>query len=378
MPDWSLLKAVNDPGILLDGRNKWAAAGRDPAKLHTDFRFFDLQPAPLSDWESAKAWWRVMFFRFIDKTYLERYAPIVDSVEENNEYFANSTWTDPQDAKRCIQSAQAACAVWSSEFRGRTVHSPDGGEGFIPDNCRVVVGNGPVTNTTPREYYQMVVDTDSILGMHPYSLWVNKQRAPDDWQNHSGLWLREEQRYGLKPRYLWSECGPYNGTSAGGWRISNCLNGDVALLVEAMRQWIRDVAKTDAYHEGRIVGPGAFFTSGGGAAWEHYELFTPQLSAIAQMLQSEWKPGVLNNVDHLTESLIREHANAILALVPFKPFQVKAKNPCALYDKPDGKLIKTITDQRTMDVFETVGAWYKVTQAAPIYWCKASATTDVL
>ena len=58
--------------------------------------------------------------------------------------------------------------------------------------------------------------------------------------------------------------------------------------------------------------------------------------------------------------------------------KVKANNPCTLHGLPGGAVLRTITDGRTMDVFEKSGAWLRVTKApSTIYWCQQAQTTQV-
>lgn len=297
MPDGALLKAFS-PSTLREGKEKWAAAGRDPAKLITCLRHFDVQSAPAGSWESVKAHWRAMFARFVDATYLRDFAPFVDIVSEANEYTATSTWQDATDKARALMSVRGAVAVWNGEYRGKVVSA----------HTRLALLSGPVSNDIPREVLELAVAEDCPIDYHAYTRWQNKQRYANDWQDDSGRWHFIEQRDGLKPDWLFGECGPYID-AAGGWRRADVLGGDVALLVEAMRRWVRDVATTPACREGRILGPGAWFTSGG-QGWPYYELETGQLLPIAQMMAAEWRPGV-KDVDAELKAKINEQVQVI-------------------------------------------------------------------
>jgi hypothetical protein len=315
--------------MLVDAKAEWARLGRDPAKLHTDFRHFDfIYPfeRPYS-FAELKDIWRANFRRFIDRTYLERYAAHIDSCETLNEYYDTRMAHDSAFLAPYLASAQAAVAVWESEFRGRVVTSADGGHGLIPASCRLVIGNSPVGNDIAREFFALAVDSDNILGVHPYSKWEHKQRDPQDFRFHSGRWNWDEQEYGIKPVYAFTECGPYLD-AANGWRYSDCMGGDMGLLLGGMRDWVRDVANTDAYREGRILGPGAFFTSGG-FGWEMYQYKTDELIELYKMLAVEWKPPAPQEdpMDEVLKTKIREHAQAILDLLeppaPAPLFQVR-------------------------------------------------------
>lgn len=336
MPDGYLVKAF-DPSVLREARQVWAAAGRNPAKLYTDYRHYDfIYPFDRHySWEELKHIWRTNFRRFIDRTYLEQYTAYVDMVEELNEYYDTRMAHDPAILAPFLNNARAAVAIWNEEYRGKTVTSADGGRGEIPASCKLVIGNSPVGNDIAREFYQLAISSDNILGIHPYSKWHNSVRDPQDFRYHSGRPFFHESEYGLKPVYANTECGPYFD-AAQGWRAGVCMGGNQDLLVSGMRAWIRDVATTAAYRDGRILGPGAFFTSGGGDQWRLYELETPQLLALAGMLRDEWHPGTGDDMpplDDVSRARIKVLAQEIIHIAEGKwwltlplPFTIPAVN----------------------------------------------------
>ena len=296
MPDWALLKSVNDPAILVDGMAKWAAAGRDTNRLWTDFRHHDLYypqfDAVAYTWEELKVTWRMNFRRFIDATYLREYAQHIKLVEELNEYTDTRMITDKALLAPRLLSAQAAVWVWNNEYRGR-VREVDGVEGLIPANCRLVICNSPVGNDVPKEFYALSVAEDAPLGVHPYTHWVNGVRDPLDFRYHSGRWHYNEQAYGIKPNYVWTECGPYAGVLEG-WRHQNVMNGNQELLNFGMADWWQDCQQTAAYKEGRILGPGAWFTSSiSQDQWNYYRLYEPELTPLADLARQIWKIGTI-------------------------------------------------------------------------------------
>lgn len=332
MPDGALLKAVDDPGLLMDGKQKWAAAGRDPAKLITCYRYENLQ-LPLGDWESLKAQWREQFGRFIDRTYLDKYLPHIDLVEGTNETTDDDMTRNPARLAPSLESARAAVAVWNDEYRGKVV----------PAACRLVLCNGPVGNSIAREFFQLAVASDNVLGYHPYSRWVNKVRDDLDWIFHSGRWNQDEQSYALllgksvKPVWAFTECAPY-GNHDNGWRDPGCLGSDVNLLVAAFRAWWRDLATTDAYAEGRILGPGAWFTSGQ-VHWESYQLQTDQLIPLARAAAEEWKePSAMpyNLSDPDFAGLVAANQAQATILAKYRP---APPPPAALYPTGKGMLV---------------------------------------
>jgi hypothetical protein len=205
MPDYTLLKAVNDASILIDGRNKWIAAGRDPAKLFLDHRYVTFY---YPDFDGAdqdktldeyKIIWRANFAKTIDATYYTKYAPYIRLVEELNEYTDTRMITDKALLAPRLRSARAAVLVWNAEYRGRN---------GIPDDARLVVCNSPVGNDIPIEYFQLCRDEDAVLGVRTYTHWVNKVRDPEDFRYHSGRPFFNEQEYGIKVDYVLGETGP--------------------------------------------------------------------------------------------------------------------------------------------------------------------------
>lgn len=290
MPNGALIKSVNDPSLLREARQHWASAGRDLSKLWTDYRHHDLDYYFSTDFDQMVAKWRINFRRFIDATYIKEYAPHVLLVEELNEYTDTRMVTDKSLLAPRLTSAQAAVSVWNKEYRGRTL-TIEGNTGTIPSNCRLVICNSPVGNDVPREFYQLSVNEDAPLGVHPYTHWINKARDPQDFRYHSGRWHYNEQQYGIKPNYVFTESSPYGGVLEG-WRHQSVCGGDRNLLIEAMRLWFLDLQSTPAYSEGRILGPGAWFTSSrNDDQWGYYRLWESELTPIADLAMSLWKPG---------------------------------------------------------------------------------------
>lgn len=380
MPDYSVLKGF-DAGLLRDGKLKWAEAGRDPKKLITVLRHSDFTTAPRNaTWLEAKAHIRKQFYNFVDGTYLREYAAFVDVVSEANEYWTDTTWTDSDKGAGVKQHFRAVWTVWNDEFRGKTVTNPnDGGTGFIPADCRVALGAVTVSFKFPRDMLAEVVASDNVADMHCYMQCSNGVRVANDWRDHSGLFDVQEQETGLRPRWLFGESGPYLNTDFG-WRHPSCLNANEDALVLNMKAWWNDLSKTSAYQQGRLLGAGCWFTSGH-VGWQYYQLETPQLIKLADALRPIWKPGddivdknkVLDECDEIDMHVANIRAE-VLSPVPFK---VKADNPCNLYDKPNGAVIRVLTDSRMMDVFQVQGTWLRVTNAPTIYWCKLSEVTLV-
>lgn len=374
MPDGAVVKAF-DGGLLREAKQTWAAAGRDPARLITVLRHYDVFTAPEGSYAEALAHWRAMYARWADATFFDRYAPYVDIVSESNEYSAWSTWTDARETRKALYNVAAAAEVWNSDYRGQR---------GVSDDCRVALLASPVGNGWPREITQIAVDTDSYLDYHAYCYAPDGRRAADCWRNHSGLWHFIEHEHGLRPRWLFGESGPYRDAQMG-WRHPLCLGGDVEKLVAVMSAWWRDVATTPAYREGRIAGPGCWFTSGN-VGWEWYQLDAGPLLRLAQACRPLWALGEYIEMDAVK---IAGWARQILAEAtgnwweqwaagPLDPTLHRAKSVDAslpLYRSPAVPPFETrIVNPETyiLNCHERQGEWLRVTGGATVIWCKAT------
>ena len=310
LPDNALVKSVSDAGLLREAVQAWLAAGRDREQLTTCYRHYDIAMPPREwDWEETKLWCEMMIRRYVDGTYLREYAGSIDLVQGPNETTSNSTWDDPADAAYHIRAEAAMASVWNNRFRGRTVQSVDGGEGFVPAHCRMTLLSGPVGNDIPVEIFRLALAEDSPVDYHAYEHVVNGVRDPGDWQYHSGRWAMLEEKYGLHPRWIFGECGPYADTDRG-WRHPDVLGGDIHKLIQAMRAWYADVAATPAFRENRILGQGAWFTSGVDPRWRHYQYDAPDLVALANGIRDLWKANPMpvitgNTPDELNQTIAK-------------------------------------------------------------------------
>lgn len=279
LPDHSLAKAVDRADILK------TVKGINPSHF-TILRHWDdsLQHYDgNTNWsvllERARNWFRT----HIDGTFYQKYVPYVDAVSWHNEIWANSQ-SQAERLER-IEATRAAVWVWENEYKPT----------FDGKNIKLVIGEAAVGNDMPREIAQIAIESGNLLGYHPYSLWNNKVRDPGDFEWISGRYDQMEKNWGLKPVWVFTECGPFSSV-LDGWRSSKVLGADVNLYVEAMRQWIRDMAQTSAYQEGRILGFTPF-TTGGGDRWKLFETRQPEMSLLADMIREEWKPGTYTPPD---------------------------------------------------------------------------------
>ena len=311
LPDNALIKSVSDAGLLREAVQVWLAAGRDRRQLTTCYRHYDIAMPPREwNWELTKFWQEMMIRRYINGTYLREHAEYVDLVQGTNETTSTSTWNDPADAAYHIRAEAAMVGVWNDKFRGRVVQSVDGGEGFIPADCKMTLLSGPIGNDIPRDIFRLSLSEDAPIDYHAYTHVENGVRDPGDWQYHSGRWAMLEEEYGLKPQWVFGECGPYADTDRG-WRHSDVLGGDIHKLIQAMRSWYTDVVSTPAFQEGRVLGQGAWFTSGNDPRWRHYQHNTPDLIALANAIRDLWKGVTMPTITSNTESELDQ------ALQPF-------------------------------------------------------------
>ena len=289
LPDNALVKSVSRPDLLRGAVQIWTAAGRDRRRLTTCYRHYDLLMPPREwNWVETKFWQEMMIRRYIDGTYLREYAGHVDLVQGTNETTSTSTWNDPADAAYHIRAEAAMVSVWNDKFRGRTVQSVDGGEGFIPANCKMTLLSCPVGNDIPVEILRLSRETDSPVDYHNYSKCKDGVRDPGDWRWHSGRWWFIEQEHGIPVQWVFGECGPYLDTDRG-WRHPNVLGGDIEKLVAAMGAVYASIAATAAFLEDRILGQGAWFSSGSAASWPHYQYSASDIIAVANGIRPLWK-----------------------------------------------------------------------------------------
>lgn len=389
LPPGGIVRALGSPSWLVQVKQ----ARPD---VHTSYRYFigDGQTAE-GTWDECKEHWRRIYRRWVDKTYLEQYAPYVDMVAEANEYAATTTWQSAHDTNRVMQSLAAAVVVWNNEYRGRWVSSADGGHGFIPATTRLCLLAQPVSNDVPPAVMRLALDTDNVIDYRAYAKCVNGARVPECWREHSGRWHFMEQEAGLKPLWMFGECGPYFHTIEG-WRHALCLGGDVSKLEQVMRAFFRDVAQTAAFKEGRLLGShGCWYSTGDpGGTWKEYELDASHLVSLAKIAREELTPkeAVVTPeekaqvVFHLVEALKILDPGALAPAWWQKatPFQFTAQpNPALKLYRADKATVSRVLDYKGWSVNVTAvdpAGWLKVIDLAgdaSDEWLRASDVTPL-
>lgn len=387
LPDYALVKSVDKPELLRDAKLLWSAAGRNPWWLYTLYRHFDIQEAPAGDWESAKDHWRRMFARFIGPTWLEQYAEHIDLVSEANEYMASWDWGNAGKAARALQNMRAAAAVWNDEYRGRF---------SALAGCRLALHSGVVGHDIPVEVFRLSIAEDCPIDYHAYSRYHAGARSAVDWWEDSGRWDVHERTYGLRPDWVFGECGPYSSAD-NGWRSADVCGGDLERLAAAYRAWVRDVQATDAYAERRLLGCGAWFTSAGpGSDFPLYEMDAAALAVVATVMAAEWRPGVRETdvTGVIVDPVKLARARAILAELghlidgtqapwweswPSGVFAARAlPTPVAdviMRDATGSPFLPTILRKNAMSAFERRGDLFRVIDVViggRLWWVRAS------
>lgn len=275
LPPGGMVLAIDDGGVLVDAK-------RINPGVTTALRHF-VAGQEFGQTEAERyAIARGYFRSFIDGTYFEKYAHVVDLVLEYNEYTDEGMLAnDPDVYTSHFQQAVAMANVWNDEYRPRLV-------------SRLVLCNGPVGNSIDRRFAELAVATDNVLGYHPYirasvRIWPATIHDPGDWRYHSGRWHFMEQSWGLYPDWAFTEMMPYQGSTEG-WRHWACLDGDRGLLLGEYQYWLAHLAETPAFQRGRILGwTGAWFSVGGN--WWDYLLETTELIPLAAAAHASPWPG---------------------------------------------------------------------------------------
>lgn len=382
LPDWTILKSVANPDSSRVALDAWLAAGRQHERLLLTYRYyFEDYPDWNYPWTLAelREYARRFFPRWIDKTYLERYAGLYVGVETFNEHTDTRMVTDKALLRNHLLAEQAMCDVWNTEYRGRTVHSADGGEGYIPDTCRLIIVNGPVGNDIPAELIELSIQEDQLLGYHNYKKYVWGEEPEAEWEFHSGRWVSMEQAALRAPLWAFTEGGPYWDT-AKGWRAAEVLGGDPDALAASVRRHTHQTNQTAAAREGRVLGPTAMFTTGN---WPGYRLYTPDLMICADaMTAAGWSPAPPRlweermDTEYVRQQLleIRTRIDAALAALEGQPANWWDAWPQGEI-KPSRKLKAT---GRTVTIYKADGVTVITTRAQTSQWDVSARAGNLL
>lgn len=171
----------------------------------------------------------------------------------------------------------AAAWVWANEYRTQGDYQ----------HIRLGLLSCPVGNDIHKAFAEIALQYDCVLSYHAYDKFLGlNQRDPLSWRYHCGRWSFMEQSWGLKPKWMFGEAGPYEGV-IDGWRSSKVLGGNQAAYVDAVRTFIKEIRTTPAFAEGRILGF-SLFTTGGTPEWKWYETKQPEMDALSAMIAQEW------------------------------------------------------------------------------------------
>ncbi|MFW5941904.1 MAG: peptidoglycan DD-metalloendopeptidase family protein [Chloroflexota bacterium] len=219
------------------------------------------------------------FETFIDETFRKEYAQHTDLVQEWNEYLASSHTGAELQAR--LTWAEACAWVWKNVYRTQPEFR----------HIRLALVNAPVGNDIHRRFAEIALEYDCVLSYHAYDKFLGlNERDPLSWRWHCGRWHYMEEDWGLKPDWVFGEAGPYASVTDG-WRSGKVLGGNREAYVAAVRTWVRELAQTPAYKEGRLKGFGLFTTGQTDGGWDDYYTEQPELDMLAEMLAAEWEPG---------------------------------------------------------------------------------------
>lgn len=137
------------------------------------------------------------------------------------------------------------------------------------------------------------------LGDHPY--FPAHTTFTEKWMEEEGKhyhlrpllsWDVVFAQNGINPRYLFNEGGGVGAhlredgrpggyiSSASGWRSPDCLNGNWPRYLALLLAWREQVAEWNKWHDNRAEGA-MLFTVGGGDRWKHFNLWKPEMQALA-------------------------------------------------------------------------------------------------
>lgn len=280
LPDGSMVKATG-------GYEVFETVKRVNPKLFTVHRMVrasmeHYEGTPASgwfDWETAKQLARDWFDAHIDGTFKDRIAQHTDAVSWHNEIWADSQ-NSVERAER-INAAKAAVSVWNNEYRP-----------FFDNDIRLIIGEAAPGNGMPRDIGALAIESDNIVGYHPYEWWRRGVRSDIGERTYTSQRFQlMEQEWGLSPQWAFTEAGPLE-SAVTGWRSKHCLDGNIDAYVHAVRLWIRDLAKSAAYKQDRIRGFALFTTFAiGDEKWGTFHTQQPELNLLAKMVREEWHPG---------------------------------------------------------------------------------------
>lgn len=284
LPQYSMLKATGGYEIFIEARAISPTLFTVHRKVNKELeRYHGTGDSGWFDWNVAQDLARQWFDLFVDGTFRDKIAHHTSAVSWHNEIWADSQ-NDIEVAER-IAAAEAAVTVWNHEYRST-----------FDNDIRLIIGEAPPGNGMPREIGALAIETDNVVGYHPYEWWRRGVRSPLEHGsfNRRMTSLRFdtlEKEWGLSPVWAFTECGPIE-SAVTGWRAPECLGGDRDKYVEAVRLFIEDVSTTNAYKQNRIKGFSLFTTfSPGDEQWATFHTQQPEMNMLAEMIRDNWKPG---------------------------------------------------------------------------------------
>jgi hypothetical protein len=280
LPSGSMLKATSGYEIFSEAWALNSGLFTVVRQVRPEFeQYYGTTSSGWFDWDIARQHARTFFNAMIDGTFMDRHQYYTRAVSWHNEIWADSQNQVERDER--VKAAEAATWVWGHEFRPLFDH-----------DIQLIIGEAAVGNGMPRRIAELAIEEDNIVGYHPYEHWRFGNRSDYEYRRYTSLRFdMMEKEWGLSPEWAFTEAGPYE-SAVTGWRAKECLNGDRAAYVEAVRLWIRDVMKTNAAKQDRIRGFGLFTTfAPNDQKWGTFHTEQPELNDLARMVREEWHPG---------------------------------------------------------------------------------------
>lgn len=319
LPNRTPFKSVDDLHLLRDAKQvnpQWLTVFR---KGYTQSQ----QPGSSTAVNRQKA--RDFLATFIDGTFWEqRLWRYIDSIEEWNEYLANSQ--TEQEKLIWLNWCEAVCWVWANEYQAQ--YPNEIGHGRPGGAIRLALCNTAIGNDIDHRFAQIAANYGNYLAYHNYTfvqdgviggfvdgrhaltainrhgqtladVWPGYGRrrsaaesSDEEWRWLSGRWAFMDADYrsrGITVQWLFTEGGAFRDV-VGGWRHPQVYNGNLSAYVDgAITNQLQRTAVWNQSHANRALG-GVIFTSGN-VGWEMYQVNQNEWPAIAQRV-AQYPPGV--------------------------------------------------------------------------------------
>jgi len=295
LPQGTIIKAVDDIGILLEGQRvnphsilsfrKWV--DKEPGQHYTNAKMPEKR-------DRAKNY----FETFIRDPILTRLRRLIIGLW--NEVYATSH--TPEETQDRIEQEQAFVDVWFNAYAHK-----------LP-KATLAMSSPGVGNDIPVEVAALAHEHDFFMDYHAYILTVHGSPVPGEWPLLSGRWTvmdAEYRKQGYKVKWLFGEGGPigrtpntqYGADAHGGWRHRDCCNGDPIKLSNVVAYWAERVQRWNKANGRRAYSAAVFTCKKGagppGVGWPSFKLYANELDMLANVSQryAETTPAPIDEPD---------------------------------------------------------------------------------